>query len=152
VGYLGNYPATGDEPLGRPFLASALAGPPLERHAPTPAAEGTIRPYVLTGGRTDTANLPIETIVVARGSGPVPVTGTHPSTLAHRAVLELCERPHSVAEVAAHLRLPLGVAQVLVADLLAAGRLHDSTAGLDMSRLTRDVSFIERLIAGVAAL
>jgi hypothetical protein len=41
---------------------------------------------------------------------------------ADQRVLALCRnRPISLAEIAAHTRLPLGVARVLVGDLIAAG-------------------------------
>jgi signal recognition particle receptor subunit beta len=56
-------------------------------------------------------------------------------------------RPLSVAEVAAHRKLPLGVARVLVADLVADGQLAASFPGVAQAH---DVAFIERLIAGVS--
>jgi len=38
-----------------------------------------------------------------------------------RRIVELCQRPLSVAEVAVGLKVPLGVARVLIADLLTSG-------------------------------
>jgi hypothetical protein len=42
------------------------------------------------------------------------------------AIVRLCETYQSVAEIAAHIGIPLGVARVLVSDLANAGhvRLH----------------------------
>ena len=40
-----------------------------------------------------------------------------------RDILDLCVRPTSVMEVAAHLQVPLGVARVLVGDLAAGDYL-----------------------------
>jgi len=55
----------------------------------------------------------------------------------------------SVAEVSAHLRIPIGVARVLVADLVSDGRLE---AGTPPPRHADDDEFIERLMQGVPAL
>jgi hypothetical protein len=41
-----------------------------------------------------------------------------------RQIVELCQRPVSVAEVAAALRVPLGVARVLVSDLITQGSVE----------------------------
>ncbi|MBA2307857.1 MAG: DUF742 domain-containing protein [Pseudonocardiales bacterium] len=80
-----------------------------------------VRPYILTGGRTKaTLYLGLETLVSARRPG-VPLAGT--ADTAHQAVIELCVRPVSVAEVAAMMTVPLGVARVLVGDLAQSGVL-----------------------------
>jgi hypothetical protein len=74
-----------------------------------------VRPYSRTGGRTRSAiTLDIETIVTTneravRHGAMVPAE--------HHVITKLCRLPHSVAEVAATLRLPLGVVRVLLADM-----------------------------------
>jgi Protein of unknown function (DUF742) len=147
----GHSPQPADEPLGRPFLAAAV-GPELPS---APAATGT-RPYLLTGGRTevDDPTVAMETIVVAARHAvrPAPERDAWRAVRSDEkeAILALCGRPLSVAEVAAQLRIPLGVARVLVADLIADGLLVSSAAA--GHELTQDVALIERLIAGVAAL
>lgn len=75
-----------------------------------------VRPYVRTGGRTRPAvELAVEALVsVAPGAAEPPGAD-------HRAVAALCASPRSVAEVAALLVVPLGVARVLVADLARDG-------------------------------
>jgi hypothetical protein len=74
-----------------------------------------VRPYTLTGGRTRPSGiqLPMEALVQLTGDA-VP-DDLH---LERRAIVTLClDRTLSVAEIAAHLSLPLGVVRVLVADL-----------------------------------
>jgi hypothetical protein len=64
-----------------------------------------------------------------------------------RDIVLLCRRPQSVAEVAARLRVPLGVARVLVSDLAAEGRLAVQVP--DGERPDRAV--LERLLSGLRA-
>ncbi|QFZ19311.1 DUF742 domain-containing protein [Saccharothrix syringae] len=74
-----------------------------------------VRPYTRTGGRTRSARtLAIETIVTTNERAD---RDALTSTAEHRAIGDLCRHPHSVAEVAARLRLPLGVVRVLLADM-----------------------------------
>ncbi|ODU02341.1 MAG: hypothetical protein ABS81_17850 [Pseudonocardia sp. SCN 72-86] len=86
----------------------------------------SVRPYVLTGGRTRApVDLALETLV---GTRPGSVT----EDPARRAVLERCGVACSVAEVAATVGVPLGVARVLIGDLVATGALQvlgTATAG-----------------------
>ena len=73
----------------------------------------------MTGGRTRSAGaeIPLEALViVTQRSGPAPGLAWE-----HRAIAELCASPMSVAEVSAHLKVPLGVARVLVGDMAAEG-------------------------------
>lgn len=86
-------------------------------------AEATrvVRPYTVTGGRTRPSGmeLPIEALV-QRGDVPVPPD----LRLERLRIVEMCgDRMLSVAEIAAHLALPLGVVRVLVSDLAHAGLL-----------------------------
>lgn len=82
-----------------------------------------VRLYALTGGRARSTNrvLDLMTLVVA-------VTRAHddPSLGPEQAsVLELCRLgPRSVAEIAADCDLPLGVARVLLGDLLEIGHIR----------------------------
>ena len=172
---------TDDEPLGRPFLTGAGAGrgappppgawPPSSPPAPFRPPQGPspgfgagpsggepqryedqggeVRPYLLTGGRTSArgAAVAMETVVLATGARST--RGPDAAGLERARILRLAERPCSAAEVAARLHLPLQVALVLVADLVAEGLL-DATA-VELSQAD-DVLFLERLIAGVAAL
>jgi hypothetical protein len=80
-----------------------------------------VRPYALTGGRTrPQVDLAIEALVATTPQGRSRIS--HQRGSADQRVLALCRsRPLSLAEIAAHTRLPLGVARVLVGDLLTAG-------------------------------
>ena len=68
---------------------------------------------------------------------------------ARRKIVELCATPQSIAEVSAHLSIPLGVARVLVGDLAAEGLLavRDASAAA-----ASDVSLLERVLNGLKAL
>ncbi|MCK8678103.1 DUF742 domain-containing protein [Streptomyces lichenis] len=83
------------------------------------AAGRLIRPYTVSGGRTrPTAALDLLSQVIATGSAPQPHLGPE-----HCMALGLCAGPTSVAEVAAHLRLPAVVTKVLLSDLVDCGAL-----------------------------
>lgn len=85
------------------------------------------RPYVRTGGRARAAyDLRIETMLSTTRTGSAPGT---PMSTDHRLMCELCEVPRSVAEIAAHLKAPLGVARVLIGDAVTAHllTLHEPT-------------------------
>lgn len=81
-----------------------------------------VRPYTVTGGRTRSlgADLPMETLVSCNDRGRVLVAGLR---FERADVVGLCRDIQSVAEVSARLKLPLGVARVLVGDLHAEGLL-----------------------------
>ena len=75
-----------------------------------------IRPFLLTGGRTQVAHegLAIESLVVAE-----PGVQTDRLRFEARRIVELCWQPTSIAELSAALTVPLGVVRVLVSDLVA---------------------------------
>jgi hypothetical protein len=79
--------------------------------------EGRVVPaYLLTRGRTRSQgrDLPLEALAQVSDLG----RERYPTlSRERRAILDLCVRPTSVMEVAAHLQVPLGVARVLVGDL-----------------------------------
>lgn len=83
------------------------------------AAGPLVRPYAMTSGRTRGANviLDIATQVVVTSSEFDPV-GLGPE---HLAILELCEQPYSVAELASYVNVPLFVVKVLLSDLIERG-------------------------------
>jgi hypothetical protein len=76
-----------------------------------------VRPYAMTRGRTEPSagDFDLISLVVAvQAVSPVDV-GLGPE---HRAIVDLCRRPLSVAEISAHLDLPVGIVRVLLGDLL----------------------------------
>ncbi|MGA5817325.1 DUF742 domain-containing protein [Kitasatospora sp. NPDC094028] len=86
---------------------------------------GPVRPYVVTGGRSrpTRADLAVESLVNAVPRPPEPPRHVLLNR-EHRRILGLCHSLLSVAEVAAHLGLPLGVAKVLVGDLWDLGAVQ----------------------------
>lgn len=84
------------------------------------AAGPLVRPYAITRGRTERQQqLDIITIVTAV-EGESPARGLQPE---HNRVRALCAEPHSVAEIAAALKLSLLITKVLVGDLIEKGYL-----------------------------
>ncbi len=75
-----------------------------------------VRPYAMTRGRTlpPTDTFDLISLVVAAGTSDAAIE-LEPE---HVAILSLCQRPISVAEISAHLDLALGVVRVLLDDLL----------------------------------
>jgi len=107
-----------------------------------------IRPYLLTGGRT-AASVPIEALVWATGDEDGLMARRLRLSPEHERILEVCRTRQAVAEVAAHLSLPLGVVRVLVGDLDALGLVIVSSVigdGRD------DIVMVERLLDGVRRL
>jgi hypothetical protein len=84
-----------------------------------------VRPYAVTGGRTepgDGETLTLLTVLVATGR---PLPTDDPARLApeHHRLLDLCGRQMTLADLAADTALPLGVVRVLVADLTELGAI-----------------------------
>jgi len=76
-----------------------------------------VRPYTLTAGRTDSRiNLPLEAPIETLAAPQKPPRW--PGNDVRGQILTLCADSPSVAEIAAVLSLPLGVARVLIGDLV----------------------------------
>lgn len=105
-----------------------------------------VRPYTVTGGRTRSAvELGLEAIIVITEAG----RDAAPRLQAElRQVAELCREPLSVAEISAHLRLPLQVAKVLAGDLVAEGHATISV-GSTQSDGRPDIALLERVLHGL---
>ena len=144
-------PAHPARPGVRPFLQSGplSAGGyrpfPAKDEPPAPEQSATLRPFVITSGRTDGADpdIGMETqVTVHPGAGPVRLSPEM------RAIIGLCGEPVSVAEISARLRLHLGVTRILVGDLRAAGQLDVHVLDND----TPDPETIMRVIRGLRAI
>lgn len=112
----------------------------------------TVRPYTVTGGRTRSsashADLPLEALVRALGSAGAQVG----LAVERRKILELTsDRILSVAELSAHLKLPLGVTRVLVGDL-AADELVVVHGGSQSKSPATDLKLLESVLNGISAL
>ncbi|MFR0353305.1 DUF742 domain-containing protein [Streptomyces sediminimaris] len=101
------------------------------------------RLYTLTGGRARSApDSPFDlvTLVVAE-CDPAPGMQSE-----HAAILRLTRLPTAVVELAAELRLPVSITKILLADLLAAGRVsarHPRRAALP------DPDVLEQVLVGL---
>lgn len=109
-----------------------------------------VRPYMLTSGRTDTkVDLPLEAPIQSLQAG---LTHRWPPNDPRGRIIQLCVDSPSVAEISARLDLPLGVARVLVGDLVLSGylRVHKTLS----ERSTRDErhELIGRTLRGLRAL
>ncbi len=105
------------------------------------------RPYALTGGRTVAAvDLALETLVLTTETGRRALASV-PSE--QRTILRLCREAISVVEVAARLDVPLGVARVLVADLVVAGSVQLHGSALPDPGATGYRALLEKVLHGL---
>ncbi|MBE1580625.1 DUF742 domain-containing protein [Amycolatopsis roodepoortensis] len=108
-----------------------------------------VRPYVRTGGRTQSKrNFAIEAMISVRNDAPWNAPGF---SVEFHSVRSLCRRPTSVAEVAASLCVPLGVAKVLLGDMAELGlvTVHETQAEFDGHPA---LALMERVLQGLRRL
>jgi hypothetical protein len=118
-----------------------------------------VRPYAVTGGRTvpTSVDLPVEALVQALG---VP---DETMTVEKRTILELTGTQYlSVAELSAHVKLPVPVVRIVVGDLVEEKlvRVHGvhGTSGLGLPSRTGDynpsasLSVLESVLNGISSL
>ena len=127
-----------------PTAAPSPLADPVDAATTSTGGAATVRPYVLTRGRTrPPVAFPLEAMVTTGSSGRSG-TGAMGATL-----MELCLVPRSVAEVAALAGIPLGVARVIIGDLAMTGALvvHE-TAGHGGP----DLALLQRVLTGLKTL
>jgi len=116
---------------------------------PVASVGSRVRPYTRTGGRTRSDhNLALEALVSTSDDGRR-YRGVR--SIEHRRICDLCLDTRSVAEIAAHLRLPLGVVKVLVGDMSDLGLVFIHQTELILGDQTSR-EFMERVLAGLRAL
>ncbi len=109
-----------------------------------------VRPYALTGGRVrSSTELALEAIVRLSERGAVAGDGL---VAERRQICFLCTEPSSIAEVSAHLKLPLGVVRVIVGDMVTEGLLDCNGSGGVRDDDSRDLRLLERVLDGLQAL
>jgi hypothetical protein len=150
------YPVNGDE-LGAPVFHYAPEHATREREPwlNEPGTRGLeeetsslVRPYAVTGGRTKPRyQLQIEAMVAASHYEARDLSVLSPEC---QAILGFCRDWRSVAEVSAVLRMPLGVARVLIADMAMEGlvRVHQ----IDHAQGRPDINLLERVLSGLRKL
>ncbi|MBO3744432.1 DUF742 domain-containing protein [Streptosporangiaceae bacterium NEAU-GS5] len=110
--------------------------------------EPLFRPYAVTGGRAAPRyHLAMETLVSSATTLNADYSLLTPE---QESILMLCRSVRSVAEISALLRVPLGVARVLIADMADEGlvRLHVS----QLNDGQPDLNLLERVLSGLRRL
>lgn len=111
----------------------------------SPEGNPWVRPYVITRGRTRTPRpLLVHTLVSAPGFDPTFAARLTPE--ARRLYSRANMHAESVAELSAHCGVPLGVARVLLADLVASNRMMVNS---DSGSSPYDRDILERVIDGL---
>lgn len=106
------------------------------------------RPYAVTRGRTESAvDLPLEALIQT-----IREVDFGALQQSEARIVELCRHPLSVAEISAELDIAVGVARVLIGDLVVEGilRRHETfspEADRDQWR-----HLLERTLAGLRAI
>ena len=110
-----------------------------------------VRPYALTGGRVRSSiELPLETIVRVTTRGEA---STSELASERQQICRICTDLSSIAEVSAHLKLPLGVVRVLVGDMVTEGFLEANATVMTADQDPRpDLRLLERVLDGLQAL
>ncbi|WP_189078656.1 DUF742 domain-containing protein [Mangrovihabitans endophyticus] len=123
-----------------------------ERDEPTGAL---VRPYAVTRGRTrPKVDIALEALVETTVRGRS-TSGRGGGGSEHQYIAAMCDggRVQSLAEIAARMQLPLGVARVIVADMASDGlvsvyeptSLDDETDAVGTELLERVLSGLRRL-------
>lgn len=122
-----------------------------ERDEPTGAL---VRPYAVTRGRTrPRLEIALEALVETTARGRSAGTGEGGHGREHQFIAALCDgRLQSLAEIAARMHLPLGVARVLIADMAADGLLavYEPTSFEDNDAVGTEL--LERVLSGLRRL
>ena len=104
-----------------------------------------VPPYAVTGGRTRVdVDIPFEALVRTTDRGK---ENLQMVAFERRDILRLAQSPIAVAELSAHLRLPIGAIRVLVGDLSVEG--HVQTKAMTVKA---DTALLERVRDGLRRL
>jgi hypothetical protein len=124
----------------------ALPTQPWEPEEDAPSAR-VVRPYTLTGGRTaPKVDLPVEATLRREGNG-----SEEPTDANLVRILEVCDK-RSVAEVSAHVHMPIGVVRVLLGDLVEQGHVRVQATLTANSSQDERRELIERTLRGLRTL
>jgi hypothetical protein len=104
-----------------------------------------VRPYAVSNGRTrPSASFDLLTLVMATGTRPETYLGPD-----YEQVLALCGVPVTVAEVAAHLRLPAVITKVLLSDLVSHKALTARAPRVVEAASPTDRNLLEAVLHGL---
>jgi hypothetical protein len=133
---------------GNRLPAGEIRHPRPDDMLPEDDGDFLVRPYAVTGGRTEPRyQLEIEAMVAASHYEAQDLSVLSPEC---QAILEFCRDWRSVAEVSAVLQMPLGVARILITDLAAEDlvRIHQ----LDHANGLPDIKLLEQVLSGLRRL
>src|ERR1700730_14344085 len=109
-----------------------------------------VRPYTLTSGRTGTnVDLPLEAPIQTLDAG---LAHRWPPNDARGKIIQLCVNSRSVGDISARWDLPVGVARVLVGDLVLSGYLRVHRALTELSPRDERHELMGRTLRGLRAL
>jgi hypothetical protein len=115
-----------------------------------PEEPSLVRPYTLTAGRTEPqVHLPLEAPIGKRATAK---ESQWPGNDVRGQIITMSVEFPSVAEIAAGLALPLGVARVLIGDLVAQGYLQVHTTLGESATSDERRELIGRTLRGLRAL
>jgi hypothetical protein len=127
-------------------------GRPEPEHAPLDGPEPSlVRPYSRTGGRTKPGHeLDLEALVGTTVNGKEAWASPLLSP-EHVQVIGMCVDTTSVAEIAARLAVPIGVARVIIADMVDLGLVEVGRTSASYGD-ERDPAFLRRVLSGLQRL
>jgi Protein of unknown function (DUF742) len=107
-----------------------------------------VRPYAVTSGRTKPTGATIDMVALVSALRRVSIADLEPEQESelgpeHRRVLESCQLPIALADLASDLDLPLGVIRILVADLREHGLVNvrqPTASGMSDIGILREVA------------
>ncbi|WP_394298801.1 DUF742 domain-containing protein [Allosalinactinospora lopnorensis] len=143
---MGDGPGGGDVPRPSQQPVDHQSRPAADNSPSSPSS--LVRPYAVTKGRTKPkSQLPLEALISATATARSESGTLTPEC---QAISDLCREWRSVAEISALLRIPLGVARVLVADMSEQGLIQIRTSLNTDSR--PNVNLLERVLSGLRKL
>src|ERR1051326_309666 len=124
-----------------------------DRDEPTGAL---VRPYAVTRGRTrPKLNIALEALVETTVRGRAGMRDGYSHGREQQYIAALCDgRLQSLAEIAARMQLPLGVARVLIADMASDGlvAVYEPTSFDGETNDSVGTELLERVLSGLRRL
>jgi hypothetical protein len=124
-----------------------------DRNEPTGAL---VRPYAVTRGRTrPRLDIALEALVETTVRGRSAGAGPGGQGREHQYIAAMCDggRLQSLAEIAARMQLPLGVARVIIADMASEGLVAVyEPASLEDENDAVGTELLERVLSGLRRL